>query len=420
MTWQDRTKPTIDFVSPSKKRFSAAWKSNPRTLEKQLGIFKYPKIPGVVVQDLDTGGTIYPINFSFSGENHDQQAAAFFEACRESGLWSITHPVLDKLNLQLVSITESLDRTENANISDFTSEWLEPLAPERIISIEEQTEQLRNQGGEANEAAGGQFERFVSLETASDQNAVVVSSRSLLERIQSAMSALYELNGQLNAYINSVIRAVNNALNQAELFLGTIASQIQQLIQLPILATNNITSRLSSLQTLGASIFDLTPITPFSESRNVASVMDMATSAVLIASAQSVIDAELETRKDALDAAEVISELFVNSTEQLDQLQKLFEDNRADRQYFSQSESFPDTTQAVLNAVDLAIKTSFNLKIEKRFVLEYPRAPIEIALTEYGGPGENDANFDFFITSNGLAGNEILLLPAGKEVVVYV
>jgi prophage DNA circulation protein len=420
MTWQQRTRDTIEFVSPLKKTFFAFWEEVTESLAHTLGIFKYPKIKGIVIQDLDDSGFLHNFSFSFHGENHDQQARAFFQACRETGTWEVTHPNNDKLDLQLSEITKRYRPNQDANATYFDSSWLEPAPPEQIISVEENIENLRAQSTIVNDTAAGQFDRFTDLSTASLQNATVVASRSLLEKIQSALASLYELNATLNGYINSVQRAVNNALNQAEIAVGTLANQFQQLIQLPLLATNNITNRLDSLKNLADSIFDLTPINSFAESRNTASVMDMGITAVLTAAGLSVIDADLETRKDALDAAAVISDLFIENTERLDQLQKLFTDQDARRQYFSQSESFPDTTILILRAIDIIIQQSFNLKIEKKFTLDFPRVPLEIAMTEYGGPGENDFNIHFFIQSNALSGNEIILLPAGREVTVYV
>ena len=62
----------------------------------------------------------------------------------------------------------------------------------------------------------------------------------------------------------------------------------------------------------------------------------------------------------------------------------------------------------------------YNLKAEKRFTLKKARSPLEIAVTEYGELGENDFYYNLFLDSNELTGHEIRLLPAGKEVVVYV
>jgi len=99
--------------------------------------------------------------------------------------------------------------------------------------------------------------------------------------------------------------------------------------------------------------------------------------------------------------------------------QELFEDQDIENQHFSQEQSHNETMLLTRQAVDFLLQSSFNLKVERRFKLDRPRAPVEIAIIEYGGPGENDANIDLFIESNKLKGNQILLLPALTEVLVY-
>lgn len=420
MTWPERTREQIDFISPQKKYFSGFWAKSTQSIEKSLAIFKYPKVKGVVVQDLDVGGDRHLIPFWFEGSDHDLQAQAFLQAIRENGTWKVTHPVLDKLTVHPVTVSCEHDPTGNGNISSITSEWLEPAPKDAVISIEEDIANLNAQADLTNETSAGQFDRFVSQENASLRNSVVVASQSLLDRVNAAMATLNELNAQINSYINSIQRAINNLFNVAVLDVLALANQFQQLIQLPMLATNDIEARLDAVRNLSDSIFDLTPDTYFQESLNTTLVMELGISACITAAGQSVPDANLRTRREALDAAAIISDLFISNTDRLDEIQKIFEDQYADRQYFSQSESFADATILSLRAVDLLIRESFDLRVEKRIKLDKARAPVEIALTEYDGPGENDANFDFFIETNQLSGDEIMLLEAGREVVVYV
>ena len=65
---------------------------------------------------------------------------------------------------------------------------------------------------------------------------------------------------------------------------------------------------------------------------------------------------------------------------------------------------------------------SFDLKTEKRFLLKENTPPIIVCINEYGflSDGVTDSQFDFFIETNNLKGDQILYLPVGFEVVVYV
>jgi len=91
-----------------------------------------------------------------------------------------------------------------------------------------------------------------------------------------------------------------------------------------------------------------------------------------------------------------------------------------DTQYFSQSASFSDSLGLIAQAAQFLLLKSFDLAVEKRFNLKTDEAPIFTTIKEYGTLGEGDANFDFFIETNNLKGNDILLMKSGREVVVYV
>ena len=125
-TWLERTNDSIFFTSPEGNTFDALWIKNPRTLEKKLGIFNLPERTGAVVQDLDTGAVSYPLTFYFEGTNNDLESEKFFKACKERGRWLISHPTKGLLSLQLVNITEQIDPVDNGNITQFTSQWIEP------------------------------------------------------------------------------------------------------------------------------------------------------------------------------------------------------------------------------------------------------------------------------------------------------
>ncbi|MEE8206711.1 MAG: hypothetical protein V3T82_07160, partial [Nitrospinaceae bacterium] len=87
--------------------------------------------------------------------------------------------------------------------------------------------------------------------------------------------------------------------------------------------------------------------------------------------------------------------------------------------YFSQSRSFVDAARMSALAMAFLLKSTFDLSAEKRITLTQAENPVMIALREYEGPGDSDSNIDLFYSSNNLTGQETLLLPVGKEIVVY-
>lgn len=417
MTWQDRIRPEITLISPLKKRFFALWRENPQEMETSLGVHKYPGIPGAFIQNQDVGPVSSPIDFFFEGDDHDIEAAAFFQACRENGTWEITHPVDGKKILYLAKVSRKMAET---SVSEFTTNWLESIADEEIISRPATPEFVSFQSTLIFDQAADEFDRKITQDTETQKQAVRFAGRKLIEKIRAALAFLYELNNEINSRVNAIQSAINKALNEFILRPLALAAQIQQLIQLPALALNNIRERLEAFRELAESIFGLTPETTFPRDRNTVAVMELALGAVLASASLSLVTGPLGSRQEAIENAEFLTELFAFVTDGLDGLEELFSDLQADRQFFSQSETFALLSNLITLAANAAVKQSFDLAIEKRFTLDRARAPIEITITEYGDLGENDSNLELFNNSNALQGNDLILLPAGREVVVYI
>ena len=129
---------------------------------------------------------------------------------------------------------------------------------------------------------------------------------------------------------------------------------------------------------------------------------------------------ELLSHSEAVGVIDAVLTLFDDVTDNLDASQVLFENSSIDAQYFSQSQSY--SVAARLNALTVAylLRAAFDLKVEKRFVLTRARNPVMVTIEEYGSLGEDDLLLELFITSNLIQGDENLMMPAGRELVVYV
>lgn len=130
----------------------------------------------------------------------------------------------------------------------------------------------------------------------------------------------------------------------------------------------------------------------------------------------SVIYAQITTRAQAIAAINEIQELFGIVTTTLDESQTNFENQDIDKQYFSQSENYSNLARLVSATLEFLNSKLFELKIEKRFTLDKPKIPEIVTIEEYKDP----EFLDFFIDTNNLKHNDLILLPTGKEVVIYV
>ncbi len=420
MSWRDRLRSSIILASPQGNFFEPLWSGNSRTIEKKLGIFSFPKIKGLKIQDLDVGGVRYPLTLFFEGIDNDQEANRFFNACKERGEWIVDHPVLGPLQLQLVSATEQIQPIVSGNLTVLETEWLEPKASNVEIQNIQIATEIQDNSDTANESAIAQFVNNTTQELAGFTKKIAAETDKLVLKISAAMNTITAPVASINASLDSIKRSITTTITQTTIDTLSLGGQIQQLVQLPALATTDINTRLTAYSAMIIDIFTLLPSGDSEIDKNTVSLNELALSASIVAIAQIVSTGTLKTRSQAIETIETISQLFTDITDGLDDVQDLFQAKTIDLQYFGQSDSFADAAQITSLGIKYLLISLFDLSVEKRFSLKIPRSPIEITISEYGDLGENDSNFDLFIESNELTGNDILLLSASREVVVYV
>jgi prophage DNA circulation protein len=415
MTWRDRLRTEIALTSPSGQQFAAAWAGNPRTVEKRLGIFDYPKLPGAIVQDLDVGADSYPLSFYFEGDDNDLEAERFFTACKERGTWSVVHPVKGQKTLQLIRVTENVQPVSSGNMTLIDSEWIEPITAGTTASVTQLGEAVKAQAATLQEVAAGQLSDVVELDKPSKITAFKNAITAAVSKVNTTLAPLRQQAADIQAAALSVHRGITDGLNAVSLDVLSLGGQIQTLVTLPGQAITDISTRFEYYRGLISEMVGLEPDTPSEGGINTVAVQELVLTSALVAMASAASEGDLASREEAVKFIEDSAAAFIDVTEALDASQALYSDNAIDNQYFSQSQSFNDAALLTGRVTELLLRKSFDLAAARRFTLTRSRAPVEIAAEKYGDLD----HLDFFISSNGLKGNDILLLPAGREVVVY-
>lgn len=420
MSWLDRVQGTIELTSPDGEVFSAKWVGNTRSVEKKVGIFTYPKFDGAVGQDLGLAGTRYPLSLHFDGPDNDLESSRFFDAFSARGTWQIQHPTKGMLTLQPLSVAENIEPVDSGSITVFNTQWLQLVSPASVLSTAQLAAYIRSQSRNVDDVSLSQMTEAAEQRSVEEVNAIKNTTETTLATYDKTIASLLETSGELAAEAAGIRRGIADTLSTTPLDLTVLGGQIQAVMRTPSKVTGDI------LQTLKpfADFIDQVSVLPDEEADqnylNILAIREIfltsANSSMALVGAAGILD----TRAQALEAAELLALQFQTITNSLDGAQVQFEDLRVDQQYFSQSLSFVESAQITAGATRYLLEASFNLAVEKRFTLDRERAPIEITITEYGELGNEDSNFDLFISSNELKENDILLLPAGREVVVYV
>jgi len=419
--YRDRLRSSIQLTSPDGVVFNALWIGNSAPQSKKVGIFNFSGVNGSVVQDLGTSSRTYTLTIYFEGPNNDLETEAFMRALSERGIWEVIHPVLGLKKLQPLSFSPNIQPIESGNVTQIETDWIEPLDVAALPSAAELQASIAAQIDELNDIAAEQLEQSTFQRLAAEVGAFRNGVLDIVSSIEGKLEAVSAFSAAITSEIEAIKRDINRVLEVVPLDVISVAGQLQELIQLPARAITDISTRLDAYQGFADDIsFSLTPEEPGTSSYNRVAIQELALTATFGAVAEISSTGTLLSRTDAVELIERNVALFTDSTNALDATQDLFKNEPIDRQYFSQSQSFPGAAQ--LNALMVAylLRSSFDLKVEKRFTLDRPRNPVMVAMEEYGGPGEDDANITLFIESNGLQDTEHFIMSQGREVVVYV
>jgi prophage DNA circulation protein len=420
MSYKDRLRQSIQLISPDGSVFTALWIGNESQQAKKVGIFNYPGVDGSTVQDLGTSSTTYPLTLRFVGDDNDLEAIAFMSAMKEKGVWDIVHPVLGLLKLQPLSFVPDWQPVTSGGITEIETEWIEPLIEGALPSTAELQATVAAQILALNSTASDQLDNSTFQTTAADVAEFRGSTLDVVSNVESYLESISDGSATITAEMESIKRDIDAVLAVVPLDVIAVAGQLQSLIQLPALAIRDTQARLDAYSKFASGIGLMSPDTVGTPSYNRVALQELALTATFGAVADISSTGDLLSRVEAVEVIDGNLTLFNDATNTLDATQELFEDESIDKQYFSQSQSYP--VSAELNALTVAylLRAAFDLKVEKRFVLTRRRNPAMVAMEEYGGPGEGDANLEFFNDTNKIQGNEFLMMSVGRELVVYV
>ena len=420
-SWQDRLRGKIGLVSPRFQVFTANWRGSPRTVKKKLGIFTFPNSPGSIVQDLDVEADSYPMTIFFEGDANDLDAGRFFLACKEVGTWKVLHPIHGPLELHLVSATEKDEPVESGNITAFDLNWIEAAPDENGFSLSLIGSVIQTVGSLINQAMGlyalltTKQEKFTH--TQAIRNSIAEFQKSTTKNLQ----PIYTQDAQIQATVEAIILAIDSTISDSVIEVDVLSGQMQQLLLTTILALPETTGLIPGLNSLLVFVNELILTAPTSggvDNKNYAINLETSLSAAINAASQLVVNSTLRSKNEALQAFNIYTDIVDNSINALENVQTFFNEDFVEDQYISLQELFSRLNEITTNTANFLIVSSFDLATERRFPLKKQRMPVEIVATEFGEMGEDDENLDFFIADNDLKGDEIILLPIGKEVVI--
>jgi len=412
MGWQDRIKPAA-YTSPSGVRLEFQYENVSKRVDKHTTAFQFPDAPGTFVQSLGRSGRQFPLRFMISGDNYDLEANTFDAMLSEDGIGVLEHPVYGVFDVVPFGRVERIDELKTrGNQAIFNVTFYETNRLVFPLQTESASELLQASIAAYTESAPVEFEE--TLETSSTIEEVSLRDRyqAVKDQVKKGLQAVADV----EATVQSVFDTVNDSIDDAiQVFISdplALAFQTSILVQTPARSVALITARLEAyggmLVSLTTNGTTYTPTTD-SQAPNSFRSDDMLASNLLVGSALAVLNAEFETKTDALAAADVLLGL-------LDEFTVWRDGNLSALAIVDTGSVYQQVINVISTAAGFLVEISFSLKQERSVILVAPMTPIELEARFYR---TIDENLDFLINSNAFVGEELLEVPIGRSVVYY-
>lgn len=417
-----RLREVITLTSPSGLEFTASWIGNPVNMTNKVGIHEIPGVSGARVQDQKSGARIWPLTFSFTGPDNDKNATNFSNTLQaESGPWTIIHPVKGPKLLVWTEASEDVQPVTSANVTTFTTSWVEDTEDSKIESAAQIQNAAEVQAAQANAKAAEQFSATALQTTAAEKQSIIGTVGKLITKAKKFLKLVenYEI---IDPQLTAILGAITNTLSGDIIDTSVLAGQVQTYIQLFGLGQISATDSVQMYSDFSDEVLTIVPEQANSEGISTMATTELFAGAALVGAGQGALIGGITSRPQAITTAQILAGLFEKVTNELDAIGALYTDNPIDTRYFSQSESYADALLLAKKSSRFLFNSIFGLPAERRTVLKQDKVLAQIAFDEYGAIGNAESEtyyIDKLIESNGLCGDDLYFLRAGRQVLIY-
>jgi prophage DNA circulation protein len=417
MSWEDRLQQAA-ITTQDGERYIFQYEDVSIEYSKKITKYTFSDQKGALVQDFGVGEIGLPLECIFSGINYDITANAFETSLSIPGSVLLEHPIYGNKNVSIESFSR-LDRLKTANgqaifqllvTVDLISESPTSTGETRSIILALQ-EDFINTSGEV-------FEQL-NAENVADEIDSQTRIQAFVETTKSTFQEIVaqsdEIENTFNTIADNIIQNIDNLI-QDPLSLG---ASIQRLVYTPARLVEAIQTRLSTYADFISNLI----ASPVDQSNSVDTYNQRIEKQLFVTGAVSAITqatlfGEFTTKAEATEAAAQILSILDEVQEYLDDEEQTNILNSLTKRYVVSDAITDELKTIVATAAARLVQLSFSLKQERIITTTRKRTIIDLCFELYKTTEEEELSF--FINTNGLTGEELLLIPKGKEIKYYV
>lgn len=411
------------YIDPTGREFEFKFEDVSRKSDRRVSYFNYPDVAGTDVFSTGFASDVFPMECIFTGINCDIEADAFYEALSLEGVATLYHPRYGRKRVVAVSREQRDNLKSSYGQSIITVEFYQTLEveyPNGIVDLGTYLDDSILGVADLAKSNLGQ----ATLGVLDDVN-------SFIEKIQdfslSAQESFFDMLSPVKQIEDTFRKVSNFASSNANYFLTNLESlsgSVYQICNLPARVGNTLATTTIRFKQLLQSVREFPLIGEGLASTKIEALangklVENFISQGLVTMAITAKYATYTTKREALSAVTALTDELQLAQEHLESLEAQASEftGGASEEFLFDPALWEAVSLYVSQAQKYLILNSFGAKVEKYYTL-----PTEYALPDliYQLHGEySDELLDFFISSNGLSEDSILLLKRGTRVVYY-
>ena len=281
------------------------------------------------------------------------------------------------------------------------------------------------------------MEDSVDLSTGQGTASLVEGTISAVEAAQEFLGSIAAQVDAINILFTTLAAEILSTIDELARAPFDLARQVQNLIQLPMLAVDSATDRISAYTEYVNEVttFDETEENEFTagspSGKNTLSIAGVASLAAIsainysavstksvtldeIVSGEEISDIGYLSRRQIIETIQAVQNIALITTEILSGIAAIFGAITFFSQYFDYSILNKNLITATIRNLNARI---FSTSQEIIITTDEERNPVDLSAEVYGSVKVN--TIQFLVSSNQLHGDEIYLIPKGKEIVFY-
>lgn len=435
----ERLLTNASYSAPSGESISFDFEELSRDITHRIGTFEFSGVNGTLHQDKGVSGEVYPLTVYIHGPDYDIEADRFIDMAKETGPGFLFHPRWGKRRVQILSITQAENFTRRGGQAVFTVQFQETL--EREFPKTGVAFQITALADDAQEAAIDNFGDQVDVVDLADglahEQEITASANKVNDALESVASADPSVAERFRERIDNVLSKASEYVQEPFEYATQITSAIRVISEVP----GRISSKIAGFKNL-LDVLDLRDITEATnQSRNALLVDELVGTLAVVTASESInqafsetstvsrdargkatitvpdVDTGFQSREEVLSAVIYLRDNSKKLVDMLDAGQVVFEDSLLSETYIQSVQSYLSAWNVAGAVISAGLGLSFSLPIKRSIVLATDRTILDLCYEFYRNV--DDITLDYLILTNSLAGDDIIAVPQGREVIFY-